>query len=1059
MRRHILLVLLLIIGILILSSFVYAETIPPPNDEGWVGLWFYNASSGDIQDIKTNSRENYNLSCTGVTYQQTSIDSVSDFAINFSDGGFCENAPIVSELNKLNSTNWTIIHSVFVNDTDNAIALEFNDDAIRFNFNLDNGGTLMIIIEKEGGGDYRLIYTDVDPREKNLFLVLIRNGTTTYLYNGTEFWAKTTDAVGYIPMAPTGLFIGCDHAELICLGGGSKTGFTAIYDKALNITQIQDLITNGFVAAQPGAPVTPTYQFPTPADNSFNNTNQTINCTTTDPTTNLRFFLNVSLTGGNTDMPYLFNVSATGEGHRIFATNFSDGAYLYECFLQNITNGLFSNSASRTLTIDTVTPTITINQNNAFNTSNISSQNQYLNFMFLNITFNDETGLFGILINVTQDGVSYFNHTNTSMNNVLVHNFTRNISTVLWPDGVFDIEITVADGSTLFSIEDYAISGFLSRITFDTYEGNKIDIISSGALSTEYTKEKDRYEFGFNYLTKETTRKFTVKCNNELFYMDNPKKAGHFVCWNERRKKGNWIDFGGIGNDYVIKKITDKEYDITFSNLPSSNHVLIKSIGGLNVVTENYQWFKGSTTNIFSSIATSGFEQSFKINITLDFDLVKNITAGFSYNKTIRTVTRTDSSSSILFDSTFIVPDVNETLNLSWTLNVTQRNDGSYIFSVNESQELISPQVNLTILDEENQTLIKEDLTIFFTGPTSLQKNTSSGTLSVGNLVVGEYFIQAEGATYPRRGIFFTITNVSANLNLYLVKDITGNNFIDYIVQDDGRNRLNNVRLTFQKSINNSFVTVAQLETDFAGQGRIFQDQQNEYRIVMFLTGFATQTIDLIPLLTSYTLTLSTLAEQLFETTYEGIRYTISPAARVLNASGNFEDISFTIFDSTSSLEFFGLQIINHSYTCIPANCITNISGSPAGGTAVVQVKLNFTGSFDTLYFFKRNGFPLQFINGQRSSVRLLIGDRLADNFKVIGDNLGTPVMRSIFAAILITVLAVLASQIGIVGLGLMLVISFGTIFFMLLGFIPRMVAMITLFFGVSIYFVLGSET
>ncbi len=227
----------------------------------------------------------------------------------------------------------------------------------------------------------------------------------------------------------------------------------------------------------------------------------------------------------------------------------------------------------------------------------------------------------------------------------------------------------------------------------------------------------------------------------------------------------------------------------------------------------------------------------------------------------------------------------------------------------------------------------------------------------------------------------------------------------------------------------------------------------------MFLAGFATQTIDLIPLLTSYTLTLSTLTTQLFETTYEGIRYVISPAARVLNASRIFEDISLTIFDSTSSLEYFGLEIVNHSYTCIPSNCITNLTASPAGGTATVQLNLSVEGSFDTLYFFKRNGFPLQFINGQRSSVRFLIGDRLEENFRVIGDNLGTPVMRSIFAAILITVLAVLASQIGVIGLGLMLVISFGTIFFMLLGFIPRMVGMITLFFGVAIYFVLGSET
>ncbi len=846
-----------------------------------------------------------------------------------------------------------------------------------------------------------------------------------------------------------------DGADSVAFGGVLDEIY--IWDKNLTQANISDLWDGGtglflseFLLDAVSPPV---FSLPTPPDNAIRNANQTINVSHNG--TDIRYYLFVN------DIPFFLNVTESGPGYFNWTTNFTDdGTFKYSVMVQNVTAGGsgFSNNITRNLVIDTANPTIILNPSNAFNTSNISSHNQYLNFMRLNITFNDETGLFAVLVNVTQNGVSYFNHTNTSLNNELSHNFTKNLSTLTWPDGVFDINITVADGSTIIKIEDYKVSRFLSRITFDTEEKNVVDIIGSGAISTEYTKKQDRYEFGFNYLTKETTRKFTVRCDNELYYMDNPNKVGHFVCWNSGTRTGNWIDFQGLGEDYVVEKIKEREYDITFINIPLSKKVSLKSIGGLNVVNENYQWFKGSTTNIFSATAISGSQQQFQINISLDFDLVKDIDAKFTYNDTFRTVTETVLPSNIVFESTFNVPDVNRTFNFSWIFNITQRNQANYSFSVNSTQELTIPQVNLSIFDEENQTLILEDLTIFFTGPSNVETNTSSGTLDVGGLTFGEYFIQAEGATYPRRGLFFTVTNASAKVNLYLVQDRTGNEFIDYIVQDDGRNRLENARLTFLKNINNSFITMAQLETDFAGQARIFQDQQNEYRIILFLAGFETQTISLIPLLTGYTLTLSIAAEQLFETTYEGIRYTISPAARVLNASGN-RNISITIFDSESSLEFFGLEIVNHSYACVPANCLTNVSGSPAGGTAIVQINLNTTGSFDTQYFFKRNGFPIQFINGQRSSVRFLIGDRLATNFQTIGDNLGTPVMRAIFAAILITVLAVLASQIGVVGLGLMLVISFGTIFFMLLGFIPKMVAMITLFFGVAIYFVLGRET
>ena len=1034
MRRHILLCLLFLVIMLVLSSLAStAITISfrPDSINGTDG-WIY-------QGAPTTNYGTSGLSYVGDVAQ----DNIYKYLVNWNFT--CESLPAGS----------TVTNVTFEVTKDSATGVIANISAYRMNMS-----TFEHNVTWDNCGDDGYCYpwyndsTNASNPASNILLnwTDISKPKINFTFNASYFqnMCDIGDDFGII------MFSNVSVQSGVSLGWHSSDASTAANRPNLTIIYImQEVLT------------TPTIVAPSPEDNSINSTNVTINITHggINPADTIRFYLYFGDSSTLTeDDLVLTNVSRMGEDGSIYFVNWTtnvsdDGVYYWKAKVYNITDFVFSsNTTQRNWTLDTTNPTITLNQTNAFNTTNISSHNQYLDFMILNITFKDEIGLFGILINVTQDSVSYFNHTNISLNSVLLHKFSRNVSTVTWPDGVFDIEVTVADGHTLNKIEDYKVSGFLSRVTFRTEEGNKIDIIGSGAISTEYSKKRDRYEFGFNYLTSETERTFTIKCDNDLYYIEKSNYEGHFVCWNPAKKNGNWIDFEGLNEDYIVRYVNDREYEITFSNLKPEKKVIIKSIGGLNVVTENYQWFKGSTTNIFSSTASAGSEQQFQLNITLDFDLVNNIVAGFSYNGTPRTVTDIVSATSILFDSTFTVPNENRTFNVSWTLNVTQRDESFYSFLVNSTQDLVTPQVNLTIKDEENQSLITEDVTIFFTGPTSIQVNTSSGTLSVGELKVGEYFIQAESASYPRRGLFFTVTNASANVDLYLVIDLAGNDFIDYIVQDDGRNRLNDVRLTFQKNINNSFITVAQIETDFAGQARIFQDQQNEYRIVMSLAGFATQTIDLIPLLTSYTLTLSTIAEQLFDTTYEGIRYTISPAARILNASGNFENISFTIFDGTSSLEYFGLNIINHSYECIPASCITNISGSPAGGTATVQVKLNVTGSFDTLYFFKRNGFPIQFINGQVTSVRFLIGDRLADNFAVIGANLGTPVMRAIFAAILITVFAVLASQLGVIGLGLMMVISFGTIFFMLLGFIPRMVAMITLFFGIAIYFVLGRE-
>ncbi|KKN42281.1 hypothetical protein LCGC14_0714810 [marine sediment metagenome] len=1055
MRRHILLYLLTIVIISILSSFTSALLV----DSDLIHVYnFTNTTSVNLTDqVGTDNSldgEITDLNVAGIFRNAWHFE--------FDNDDWVTMPPIIDNLDDITITAWFKPEALA--GTRETI-WSSGDDASGSDANW------VWWIEATNTMNFRFTTDAFLERTCNVNLPAKPLGTWMLLsisYNGAvikgfinDTLVCSTTATGLIK-ADSNFTIGAKHTHLDT--GDGDIDEVYVWNDNLSLEQIGELWNGGVGDFYPfggvSSTATPTIVAPSPADNSNNNTNVTLNVSHTTTQNDVRYYLyfaeSTPLDEGDF---YIFNETRTGVEYKSFLTNVSDGTFFWKWKVQNITDGVFSgNTTERTLIIDTVTPTITIHPNNAFNTSNLSSQNQYLDFMFLNISVQDETALFGFLVNITTGGVSFFNHTNTSLSSILSHNFTANISTALWPDGVFDIEISASDSHTLSLIKDYDISKFLSRITFETTEGNTIDIIGSGATSTDYFKKKDRYGFSFNYLFADTERTFTIKSDKKIYYLNNSNYKAHFVIWNQGKKSGNWIDLEGIGGDYSVVKKKDNEYEVSFTNLPSGKSIDFNSLGGLNVITQNFQWFKGSTNNIFNSAATSGFRQEFLMNITLDFDLVKMINASFTYNNTARAVTRTESASSILFNSTFIVPDVNQTLNLSWFFNVTQRNDAVYSFSVNATQELVSPQINLTILDEENQSLITEDLTIFFTGPINLQTNTSSGTLSIGNLVLGEYFIQAESTNYPRRGLFFTITNASANVNLYLVREVTGNSFIDYIVQDDGRNRLNNVRMTFQRNINNSFVTVAQLETDFAGQGRIFQDQQNEYRIVMSLTGFETQTIDLLPLLTSYTITLSTLAEQIFQTTYEGIRYTISPAARVLNASGKFRDISLTIFDGTSSLEFFGLQITNHSYTCIPADCITNITGSPAGGTAVVQINLSEEGSFTRSYFFKRNGFPLQFINVEKTSVRFLIGDRLEENFRIIGANLGTPVMRAIFAAILITVFAVLASQIGVIGLGLMLVISFGTIFFMLLGFIPRMIGMITLFFGIAIYFVLGKE-
>ena len=66
------------------------------------------------------------------------------------------------------------------------------------------------------------------------------------------------------------------------------------------------------------------------------------------------------------------------------------------------------------------------------------------------------------------------------------------------------------------------------------------------------------------------------------------------------------MDFGGIGEDYTVTKINDYRYEITFGSLLNKYAVTLNSIGGLNLVVKNYQWYSGTFTEVNPELYTLG---------------------------------------------------------------------------------------------------------------------------------------------------------------------------------------------------------------------------------------------------------------------------------------------------------------------------------------------------------------------------------------------------------------------------------------------------------------------
>ena len=622
-----------------------------------------------------------------------------------------------------------------------------------------------------------------------------------------------------------------------------------------------------------------------------------------------------------------------------------------------------------------------------------------------------------------------------------------------------------SDSHTKSLINDYEIIQRFNKIKFRTIESNLIEISSFGALSTNYKKDKDRYSFGFNYLLLSNTRTFILESESQIYFLPDSEYNAHFVIWNGIRKRGNWVDFEGIGDNYNVVKINDNKYEITFMNLPNKKGVVMNSIGGLNIVTENYQWYRGNYTHTFNNPVTSKSNQTFILNVSKLSGFVDKVNASFTYNGTARTVIQSIQDESVLFTSNFLIPEVEQTFDLEWIINITQNDSSVYNFSVSGQQSAFLSTLNITFLDEQNQTLITENVTGFLTLEQTRQGVTNTGSLQFGNLTLGDYFIQAESENYVRRGTFFTIDNQTMNLTLYLLKDIAGNTNIDYFIKTTSQRNIEDVRMTFQKSVNNTFITVAEVETDFAGQVRVFQDQSIEYRIILTHDDFPTKVITLIPLLTEYTIFIDEPVISLYNNVWEGIIYTLRPRLRVFNVSDDVE-IKIDLFADDGSLEYFGIFIDGHSFTCIPASCVSNITGSPFGGIATVNITGTVEGTFDVHYFFKRGGFDVQFIHGDLYGFvlfQVLFGDNIANWLNQLIDGLGgsgdnSKIMLGIIAAIVTVVMVVVASQLGIAGISLVMIAVFGNLFFMLAGMIPKFTAIVTIIVGIFAYIILARE-
>lgn len=647
-----------------------------------------------------------------------------------------------------------------------------------------------------------------------------------YIRNSTDgVWIRMFDEA-----APRGTFNSLEHLRFwLSTAGTVKMSVDDI--RLINGTECP-------AVGAGAAPDNPAWVYPS-VDNQNNNTNITINISHSGLDVNISFYVDDSL--------YFYNMGMSVIGsHFNWTTNFSDGTYVLKASVYNYSNDEWSSNISRTLTIDTVSPTITRLSGNGFQADNSTIMNPYLNNLSINISFFD-TNLYQTLINITNtSGQSVYQKLNTSIGGTTV-NVSWEIDTEGWAIGNYTVKLVATDTHTAKLISDYRIVEGLNYFRYTTSEGNLIKIESSAMPIFKRTeKEIDRYNFEFNYLFSLETFKFKITSYNKMDYISDSSYPAHFVIMG-KDGNGNWLDFGGIDKkDVTVIKKDDYTYDVEITSNGERNFKF-SSLGGLNRKEEHYLLRLGSVLDVWVGDTTTGIGIDATATIgTQSANTVTNTSPATLQNITKETISLTLNSTGYGTEVKSISLTDNYH-NLSFNMTPVSAVQIHYYDEISEA--LIFGETFSTYLET--------------TGFSNTYGGITGNPYSISGLSSGLYELKASSSNYPERQYLdvnvtnTTTTGINVYLSFYLINTTLGAERT-FVVKDLGNSELlEDVTVNFTRVINGTNTIIAQEETDYAGACKLYLDDDYEYKIVFEKNSYKTKTINLEPSDSSYTVYLN----------------------------------------------------------------------------------------------------------------------------------------------------------------------------------------------------------
>ncbi len=644
-----------------------------------------------------DSTGNNDMEVIGTLFNTTGINFLS-IENNGVSSKFCNGTNYLSGRQSITFSFWSNLTSI--QDTDTFMAITDNAGAVDYMIDV-TGGAIRTFNGNGKGTSSMNIFPTTNINNWALY-TYVGNSSGTWIYwNGTELYSDAEDG-RILESAKDIRFFTRSTAQ-------ANSGVSALMDeiyfwnRSLTAGEVLELYNNG--AGTFFIQDVSSFQPPTPPDGARNNTQVNINVSCSAG--------NVSLWFDSLANPLNLVIDNTTQVANWTTNVTTQQTYYYKA---SCDSGI-TNSSTRSWTYDISAPTIILNDDNFFSSINLSRENQYDNNVTVNISLNDNIDLFAFQINITKNGIVFFNLTNVSLSGT-EFTFVQPINTSNWDIGTYDIEIMASDSHTALSINEYDVQKKNNKLTFDTEEQNTLSIESQEDATPSYTKLQDRYSFAYNFDNKLLSSKtFIVKSDKKIIYRPNSQYKAHFIIWNQETKTGNWIDFEEITHGTpIVNKVSDYEYTVTFEDL--GGEVIFNSIGGLNVVTENYEWYRGNTT-LTESNNLGEFTSIITLNISKDSS-ISDIIANLNYNNTFYgSPTKTTSTDFILFTQEVTNPTLlnNENITYLWNISVVQTdlseikfNKSSlvelFVFGIDNCTDFNFPIFNLSYFDQTDNSPI-----------------------------------------------------------------------------------------------------------------------------------------------------------------------------------------------------------------------------------------------------------------------------------------------------------------------------------------------------------------